>query len=72
MIEQLIDRLLQNRAVSFVASLKGMVGWFACLNLKRLKKLGWSSVKRKDFRMNTIIKILQNGELHLSLVEYFT
>ena len=59
----------QNRAVRFIASLKGMVSMS-----EETENIGLESLvkRRKDFRMNTMIKILQNKELHPSLVEYFT
>ena len=63
--------MMQNKAIRFMAGLKRMVSNSMS---KETEKNGLESlVKRgKDFRMNTMIKMLQNEELHPSLVEYFT
>ena len=61
--------MVQNRAVHFIAGLKGM-----CSMSEETEKIGLEPLvkRRKDFKMNTMIKILQNEELQPSLVEYFT
>ena len=58
--------MFQNRAVCFIAGL--------ILRKEETEKIGLESLveRRKNFRMNTMIKILLNEELHRSLVEYFT
>ena len=47
------------------------------MSSEETKKIGLKSLinkRRRDFRMNTMVKILQNEELHLLslVVEYFT
>ena len=62
-------KMVQNRAVRSIVGLRGMVGVS-----EETEEIGLESLvkRRKDFRINSMIKIFQNKELHPSLVEYFT
>ena len=60
--------MVQRRALRFISELKGIVS-ISDENVKL--DLDTLEYRRKDFRMSTMLKLLENRSLHPILVDFF-